>query len=182
RARVLVRVAPRARQTGVVPAAGALQPAAALGRRGARLDRRRVRPPAVGDRRRAADGARRLVGLGRASRDQPGRLRRVLHGAAGRRRHHDEEIHRARARRPRHVAQQAGDAAVDGDGRLTGGPMLDYETLRIIWWLLLGVVIAGFAMTDGYDLGALIFLRVLPRDDDERIALIQTFEPMWEGH
>jgi cytochrome d ubiquinol oxidase subunit II len=60
--------------------------------------------------------------------------------------------------------------------------MFDYETLRIIWWLLLGVVIAGFAMTDGYDLGALIFLRILPRDDNERIALIETFEPMWEGH
>ena len=60
--------------------------------------------------------------------------------------------------------------------------MLDYETLRIVWWLLLGVVIAGFALTDGYDLGALVFLRLLPRDDHERIALIETFEPMWEGH
>jgi hypothetical protein len=60
--------------------------------------------------------------------------------------------------------------------------MLDYETLRIVWWLLLGIVIAGFAVTDGYDLGALIFLRALPNDKYERIALIETFEPMWEGH
>ena len=60
--------------------------------------------------------------------------------------------------------------------------MLDYETLRILWWLLLGIVIAGFAVTDGYDLGALVFLRVLPRDDHERIALIETFEPFWEGN
>ena len=60
--------------------------------------------------------------------------------------------------------------------------MLDYETLRVVWWLLLGIVIAGFAITDGYDLGALIFLRVLPRDDHERIALIETFEPFWEGN
>ena len=60
--------------------------------------------------------------------------------------------------------------------------MLDYETLRIVWWLLLGIVIAGFAVTDGYDLGALVFLRALPRDDHERIALIETFEPFWEGN
>ena len=60
--------------------------------------------------------------------------------------------------------------------------MLDYETLRIVWWLLLGVVIAGFAVTDGYDLGALVVLRALPEDEHERIALIETFEPFWEGH
>jgi hypothetical protein len=93
------------------------------------------------------------------------------------------QIHRARARRPRHVAQRAGGAGRRGRARgLTEGAMLDYETLRIVWWLLLGVVIAGFAVTDGYDLGALIFLRALPNDKYERIALIETFEPMWEGH
>ena len=31
--------------------------------------------------------------------------------------------------------------------------MLDYETLRVIWWLLLGVLLIGFAVTDGFDLG-----------------------------
>ena len=31
--------------------------------------------------------------------------------------------------------------------------MLDYETLRLIWWLLLGVLLIGFAVTDGFDLG-----------------------------
>jgi cytochrome d ubiquinol oxidase subunit II len=30
---------------------------------------------------------------------------------------------------------------------------LDYETLRVIWWALLGVLLIGFALTDGYDLG-----------------------------
>ena len=32
--------------------------------------------------------------------------------------------------------------------------MLDYETLRVIWWLLLGIVLIGFAVMDGFDLGA----------------------------
>ena len=47
--------------------ARAVQHAAAVDRRRARLDRRRVRPPAVGDRRRAADVPRRRRRLGRRS-------------------------------------------------------------------------------------------------------------------
>ena len=31
--------------------------------------------------------------------------------------------------------------------------MFDYETLRLIWWALLGVLLIGFAVTDGFDLG-----------------------------
>ena len=60
--------------------------------------------------------------------------------------------------------------------------MFDYETLRIIWWLLMGIVLIGFAVMDGFDLGAGAFVRVLARDDDERRSLIETFEPYWEGN
>ena len=31
--------------------------------------------------------------------------------------------------------------------------LLDYDTLRVIWWVLLGVLLVGFAVTDGFDLG-----------------------------
>jgi cytochrome d ubiquinol oxidase subunit II len=58
----------------------------------------------------------------------------------------------------------------------------DYETMRVIWWLLMGVVLIGFAIMDGFDLGAAAFVRVLALDDDERRALIETFEPFWEGN
>lgn len=27
--------------------------------------------------------------------------------------------------------------------------MIDYEVLRFIWWLLVGVLLIGFAVTDG---------------------------------
>ena len=60
--------------------------------------------------------------------------------------------------------------------------MFDYETLRIIWWLLLGILLIGFAVTDGYDLGIAALLRVLGRTDDERRALLETIEPVWEGN
>ncbi|MEP6942715.1 MAG: cytochrome d ubiquinol oxidase subunit II [Betaproteobacteria bacterium] len=60
--------------------------------------------------------------------------------------------------------------------------MFDYETLRVIWWLLMGIVLIGFAIMDGFDLGAGALVRVLAHDDDERRALIETFEPFWEGN
>ena len=31
--------------------------------------------------------------------------------------------------------------------------MLDYEIMRLIWWALLGVLLIGFAVMDGFDLG-----------------------------
>ena len=60
--------------------------------------------------------------------------------------------------------------------------MLDYETLRVIWWLLLGTLLTGFAVTDGFDLGTAALVRVLGRDDDERRCVLETVEPIWEGN
>ena len=60
--------------------------------------------------------------------------------------------------------------------------MIDYETLRVIWWLLLGVLLIGFAIMDGFDFGIAALLRVLGRDDDERRVLLETVEPVWEGN
>ncbi|HEY0230359.1 MAG TPA: cytochrome d ubiquinol oxidase subunit II [Dokdonella sp.] len=60
--------------------------------------------------------------------------------------------------------------------------MFDYETLRLVWWLLLGVLLAAFAIMDGFDLGIASLLRVLAHDDDERRALLETIEPTWEGN
>jgi len=60
--------------------------------------------------------------------------------------------------------------------------MIEYETLRVIWWLILGVLLIGFAVMDGFDLGVAALLRFLARDDDERRALLETIEPVWEGN
>jgi cytochrome d ubiquinol oxidase subunit II len=60
--------------------------------------------------------------------------------------------------------------------------MLDYATLRIIWWALLGALLIGFAVMDGFDLGVAALVRVLGRDDDERRVLLETVEPVWEGN
>lgn len=59
---------------------------------------------------------------------------------------------------------------------------IDYPTLRLIWWGLLGVLLVGFALTDGYDLGVASLLPFVAKTDRERRLVINTIGPMWEGH
>jgi cytochrome d ubiquinol oxidase subunit II len=59
---------------------------------------------------------------------------------------------------------------------------LDYATLRVIWWLILGVLLVGFAITDGFDLGLGASFTYLGRTDAERRALLSSVEPVWEGN
>ncbi|WP_392538627.1 cytochrome d ubiquinol oxidase subunit II [Legionella sp. 227] len=60
--------------------------------------------------------------------------------------------------------------------------ILDYETLRVIWWLLLGVLLIGFAIMDGFDLGVAMWLPWFAKTDTERRILINTVGPTWEGN
>ncbi|MFN7173491.1 MAG: cytochrome d ubiquinol oxidase subunit II [Thermaurantiacus tibetensis] len=59
---------------------------------------------------------------------------------------------------------------------------LDYETLRIIWWLLLGVLLIGFALTDGFDMGVAALLPFIAKTDQERRLVINSVGPTWEGN
>jgi len=60
--------------------------------------------------------------------------------------------------------------------------MFDYESLRLIWWLLIGVLLIGFAVTDGFDIGAAILLPFLGKTDTERRVIINTVGPHWDGN
>lgn len=60
--------------------------------------------------------------------------------------------------------------------------MIDYEVLRIIWWLLLGVLLVGFSLTDGFDLGVATMHRFIGRTDEERRMLLESIEPVWDGN
>lgn len=59
---------------------------------------------------------------------------------------------------------------------------LDYETLRVLWWMLLGLLVIGFAIMDGFDLGVGILLPFAARSDIERRVMINTIAPVWEGN
>lgn len=60
--------------------------------------------------------------------------------------------------------------------------LISYDILRVIWWLLLGVLLAGFALTDGFDLGAATLLPFVARNDVERRIVVNTIGPVWEGN
>lgn len=59
---------------------------------------------------------------------------------------------------------------------------MSYEALRVIWWLILGVLLMGFAITDGFDLGLGASFTFLGRTDAERRVLLSAVEPVWEGN
>ncbi len=60
--------------------------------------------------------------------------------------------------------------------------LIDYETLRVIWWALLGVLLIGFALTDGFDMGVGALLPFVAKTDVERRVVINTVGPVWEGN
>ncbi len=60
--------------------------------------------------------------------------------------------------------------------------MIDYEILRIIWWALMGIVLAGFAVMDGFDLGTAALIPLAGKNDMERRIIINTVAPVWEGN
>ncbi|MBC7669057.1 MAG: cytochrome d ubiquinol oxidase subunit II [Gemmatimonadaceae bacterium] len=59
---------------------------------------------------------------------------------------------------------------------------LDYPTLRVIWWALLGILLIGFALTDGFDMGVGALLPFVARTDEERRMVINTVGATWEGN
>ena len=60
--------------------------------------------------------------------------------------------------------------------------LISYDVLRFIWWLLLGVLLVGFAVTDGFDLGTGTLLPFVARTDLERRVVINAIGPTWEGN
>lgn len=58
---------------------------------------------------------------------------------------------------------------------------LDFETLRVVWWALIGILLIGFAVTDGYDMGVTALLPFVAKTDEERRAVINTVSATWEG-
>ncbi|MFZ6766007.1 cytochrome d ubiquinol oxidase subunit II [Undibacterium sp. Di26W] len=60
--------------------------------------------------------------------------------------------------------------------------MFDYETLKLIWWAFVGVLIIGFALTDGFDFGVGMLLPFVARTDMERRIVINSIGPTWEGN
>ncbi|OUR73110.1 cytochrome d ubiquinol oxidase subunit II [Methylophaga sp. 41_12_T18] len=60
--------------------------------------------------------------------------------------------------------------------------ILDYETLKLIWWALIGILLICFALTDGFDMGVGILLPLIGHTDEERRIMLNSVGPHWEGN
>ncbi|MDP5255040.1 MULTISPECIES: cytochrome d ubiquinol oxidase subunit II [unclassified Vibrio] len=60
--------------------------------------------------------------------------------------------------------------------------MFDYEVLRFVWWVLIGVLLIGFTVADGFDLGVGALMPILGKTDTERRVMINTIAPHWDGN
>lgn len=60
--------------------------------------------------------------------------------------------------------------------------LISYDILRVIWWGLLGFLLIGFALTDGFDMGVGALLPFVAKTDVERRIAINTVGPVWEGN
>ena len=60
--------------------------------------------------------------------------------------------------------------------------IFDYETLKLLWWVIIGVLLIGFAITDGMDMGVAMLIKLVGKTDSERRVVINTVGPHWDGN
>lgn len=60
--------------------------------------------------------------------------------------------------------------------------MFDYGTLKELWWGLVVVLLSGFFITDGFDMGVGFLLPWIGKSDIERRVLLNSVGPHWEGN
>ena len=59
---------------------------------------------------------------------------------------------------------------------------LSYEYLKFVWWLLIGILWIGFALTEGFDMGVAMLLPFVGKTDEERRVAINAVAPHWDGN
>ncbi len=59
---------------------------------------------------------------------------------------------------------------------------MSYDTLTIVWFLLLGVLLIGYAILDGFDLGVGIIHPFVAKGDRQRRITMNSIGPLWDGN
>ncbi|MDD7804994.1 MAG: cytochrome d ubiquinol oxidase subunit II [Endozoicomonas sp. (ex Botrylloides leachii)] len=59
---------------------------------------------------------------------------------------------------------------------------MDYAVLKLIWWVLVGILLIGFAIMDGYDIGTANLLPFMGKTNNERRIMINAIAPHWDGN
>ncbi|MFP4098493.1 MAG: cytochrome d ubiquinol oxidase subunit II [Alphaproteobacteria bacterium] len=60
--------------------------------------------------------------------------------------------------------------------------LIDYDMMKFIWWVLVGILLIGFAITGGMDMGIAHLLPFVGKRDIERRVIINSVGPHWEGN
>lgn len=71
------------------------------------------------------------------------------------------------------------DSLLLADGLFSG---LSRETLAYIWFVLLAVLLIGYAILDGFDLGVGILHPFVSKTDQERRLVLNSIGPLWDGN
>ena len=58
----------------------------------------------------------------------------------------------------------------------------DYDTFKLLWWCIIGLLAAAFALTEGFGLGIGMLLPFAGRDDEQRRIILNTYGPVAEGN
>ncbi|WP_166830609.1 cytochrome d ubiquinol oxidase subunit II [Thalassoroseus pseudoceratinae] len=59
---------------------------------------------------------------------------------------------------------------------------MSYDSLTFIWYVLLGVLLIGYSILDGFDLGVGILHPFIAKDDRERRLVMNSIGPLWDGN
>lgn len=60
--------------------------------------------------------------------------------------------------------------------------METWDILRHIWYVLIGVLLAGYAILDGFDLGIGTLFPFLAKNDQDKTSLYKSVGPFWDGN
>ena len=55
---------------------------------------------------------------------------------------------------------------------------IDYDILRIIWWGIMGILLCGFAVMDGFDMGVAMLLPLVGKTETDRRVILNTIGPV----
>ena len=58
----------------------------------------------------------------------------------------------------------------------------DPSFLQALWFVLIGILWAGYFVLEGFDFGVGVLVRALGRDDVEKRMMIHTIGPVWDGN
>jgi len=59
---------------------------------------------------------------------------------------------------------------------------VDFELLALVWFVLVGILLTGYAILDGFDLGVGMLHLLVAREDRDRRLVLASIGPLWDGN